>query len=114
MENKVKYLKDVFDKFLKDNNVYDAWYERYRLDNLIYEDDIPIEEFIEDRIKDGENSVHGMFYIGIGDTVWHTQEIDDFIEKNKQCDILTNSDMADMDAKWMDSWHDLVDLTKLF
>lgn len=37
--------KETFIQFLKDNNFYDAWIEGYNLDNEIYDDNIPLEEF---------------------------------------------------------------------
>ena len=47
-------LKKVFDNFLNENNVYEAWYERYRLDNLIYGNEVPIENFFRDAIAKEE------------------------------------------------------------
>ena len=37
-----------------------------------------------------------------------------FIEENKQCDILSNETIADLDSKWMDSWKTLVDVKLLW
>ena len=51
IEEKISYVKEIFDNFLKKHKCYDAWYERYRLDNLIYNDDISMEKFIEKEIK---------------------------------------------------------------
>ena len=115
MEEKVKYLKEIFDKFLKDNNAYDAWYERYRLDNLAYEDDVPIEKFLGDMIKDGKGGIHSIFYSGIAGTCMcaYTNKTDKFFEENKKCDILNNTDIIELDDKWMSTWKNLVDMSKL-
>lgn len=110
---KIQYVKKVFDQFLKDQNIYDAWYERYRLDNAMYEDEIPIENFLSNMIEKGERGIHNIFYSGIQGTCMTSKEGDDFIAKNKQCDILSNSDMIDADGKWMDNWKSLIDLKKL-
>ena len=40
-----KIDSEIFIQFLKDNDFYDAWMEGYNLDNEIYDDAIPLEEF---------------------------------------------------------------------
>lgn len=102
-------LKKVFDNFLKENNVYEAWYERYRLDNLIYGDEVPIENFFREAIAKGESGIHYLFYSGIQGTVMTTEKGDEFIKKNKKCDILSNSLMSDIDEKWMDNWKYIIE-----
>lgn len=106
MEEKVKHLKEVFDNFLKKNNAYDAWYERYRLDNLMYEDEVPIENFIQGIIEN--NSIGSMMYFGIEGTCLCTKDGDKFIEENKKCDILSNGDFIDLDRKWINTWESLI------
>ena len=114
MKSKVIYLKKIFDKFLKDNNAYDAWYERYRLDNLMYGDEVPVDEFFNTMIIHGEESVNSLFYNGVSATCLLNKNAEIFIEKNKKCDILSNETMADLDSKWMDSWKTLVDVKLLW
>lgn len=102
-------LKKVFDNFLKENNVYEAWYERYRLDKLIYGYEVPVEDFFREAIKKGEFCIHSLFYRGIQGTVMTTRTDDEFIEENKKCDILSNSLMSEIDEKWMNNWESIVD-----
>lgn len=105
MTDKVKYLKDAFDSFLKANNAYEAWYERYRLDNLLYQDDVPVERFIESIIN--SNNVKNMLYYGVQGTCMTTVEGERFVEENRKCDILTNGDICSLDRKWMDTYESL-------
>lgn len=114
MESKIVYLKEIFDKFLKDNNAYDAWYERYRLDNLMYDDDVPVNEFFNSTIIHGEECVNSMFYNGVSATCLISEDGEKFIEENKKCDILSNRTIADLDSKWMDTWKTLVDINLLW
>ena len=114
MKSKVIYLKEIFDKFLKDNNAYDAWYERYRLDNLMYGDEVPVDEFFNTMIIHGEECVNSLFYNGVSATCLLNKNAEIFIEENKQCDILSNETIADLDSKWMDSWKTLVDVKLLW
>ena len=102
-------LKKAFDNFLKENNVYEAWYERYRLDNLIYGNEVPIENFFRDAIAKKESGIHSLFYSGIQGTVMTTEKGDEFIKENKKCDILSNSLMSDIDEKWMDNWKYIIE-----
>ena len=102
-------LKKAFDNFLKENNVYEAWYERYRLDNLIYGDEVPIENFFRDAIEKKESGIHSLFYSGIQGTVMTTEKGDEFIKENKKCDILSNSLMSDIDEKWMNNWEYIIE-----
>ena len=46
MADEKQTTKDVFFKFLKENNFYDAWIEGFNLDNEIYDDDVPLDEFL--------------------------------------------------------------------
>ena len=102
-------LKKAFDNFLKKNNVYEAWYERYRLDNLIYGDEVPIENFFRDAISKEESGIHSLFYSGIQGTIMTTEKGDEFIKENKKCDILSNSLMSDIDEKWMNNWEYIIE-----
>lgn len=111
MEKNVQYIKTKLDQFLKENNAYDAWYERYRLDNLMYNDEVPIEDFISSMIKGGERGIHSMFYSGIQGTVMCTKKGDEFIEKNKKCDILDNGVFSKLDGIWMDTWKTFIDIS---
>lgn len=46
-------MKETFIQFLKNNNFYEGWMEGYKLDNEIFEDVVPLEEFfkkVEDRL----------------------------------------------------------------
>lgn len=105
MKDEATHLKQVFDKFLKDNNAFDAWYERYRLDNLIYNDEVPIETFF-DKMSTHEKDT---FYSGIEGTcmsaIGNSKEI---IEKNKKCDILDSSRIIELDDKWMSTYKSLL------
>ena len=83
MKSKVIYLKEIFDKFLKDNHAYDAWYERYRLDNLMYGDDVLINEFFNTMIIHGEDCVNSLFYNGVSATCLLNKNAEKFIEENK-------------------------------
>ena len=114
MKSKVIYLKEIFDKFLKDNNAYDAWYERYRLDNIMYDDEVPVDEFFNSIIIHGAEYVNSMLYTGVSATCLLNKNAEIFIEKNKKCDILSNETIADLDSKWMDSWKTLVDVKLLW
>lgn len=40
-------LKEIFIKFLKDNDFYEGWMEGYKLDNKIHNDDLPLDHFFE-------------------------------------------------------------------
>lgn len=114
MKEKVNYLKEVFDKFLKDNELYDAWYERYRLDNVLYNDDVPIESFIEEIIRG--DSIGSLFYSGIAGTCLSAYtgcDLDKFIEENKKTDVLSNLTIMSGDEKWVKTWESLVDKSKL-
>ena len=102
-------LKKAFDNFLKENNVYEAWYERYRLNNLIYGDEVPIEKFFREAIAKGESGIHFLFYIGIQSTIMTTKKGDEFIKENKKCDILSNSLMSNIDEKWMNNWKYIIE-----
>lgn len=97
--NNIKLLEQ-FNKFLKENNAYEAWYERYRLDNLMYVDNVPIEKFIQNMID--KNRIDSIFYDGIAGTTMTTKEGDEFLKLHKKCDILSNGFMADLDSKWID------------
>lgn len=44
--------KETFIQFLKDNNFYDAWMEGYTIDNEIYNDNVPLNRFLEKCPKD--------------------------------------------------------------
>lgn len=111
---KINYVKSKFDQFLKDNNAYDAWYERYRLDNLMYSDEVPIENFIRYMLeKNDKGAINSIFYSGIEGTAMCTNEGDKFIEENKKCDILSNGVMVDLDEKWVNNWEKYIDYSKI-
>lgn len=116
-KEKITYIKEQFDRFLKDNHAYDAWYERYRLDNLIYEEEVAIEHFIANMLKKAENgddaALGRIFYHGIAGTAMCTNEGDKFIAENKKCDILSNNAMSDLDLKWVETWQEYINVEKL-
>lgn len=97
--NNIKLLEQL-NTFLKENNAYEAWYERYRLDNLMYADNISIEKFIQNMID--KNMIDSIFYHGIAGTTMTTMEGDEFLRLHKKCDIKSNGFMAELDIKWID------------
>lgn len=94
--------KEIFFKFLKDNNFYDEWIEAYNLDNEIYGDEVPLEKFFE---KAEDKAM--WFYYGIGELAYHPRETTDeslFDLRNRWIDWRkkNNSKCMELDEKWMD------------
>ena len=83
-------------------------------DNLMYGDDIPVDEFFNTMIIHGEDCVNSLFYNGVSATCLLNKNAEKFIEENKQCDILSNDTVADLNSKWMDNWKTLVDVKLLW
>lgn len=58
--------KETFYSFLRDNGFYDPWMEAYKIDNAIFEDDVPLDEFFQNK----EINEAGWFYNGIYALAW--------------------------------------------
>ena len=99
MADEKQITKDVFFKFLKDNNFYDAWIEGFNLDNEIYDDDVPLDEFL----NDCETRI--WLYSGPGILSRIPQWTEDFnpelIRRHTEWREKYMSQYMDLDEKWM-------------
>ena len=97
-----KIDSEIFVQFLKDNNFYDAWIEGYNLDNEIYDDIVPLEEFFR--------TIHPLVWLYSGPAAMAMLSSND-IKNNKSSSIAKRysewrdkylSDYIRLDEKWMD------------
>lgn len=92
--------KETFIQFLRDNNFYDAWMEGYDLDNELYDDEVPLDEFLS------HCNTNVWLYYGISALAWELKEDgnipEDLLKRFKEWRSKHLADYIDLDQKWMD------------
>lgn len=94
--------KETFIQSLKDNNFYDAWMEGYTIDNEIYNDNVPLDWFLEKCPKDT------WLYYGISALATETEWPVGFEALKARHSLWRKahlSDYIDLDEKWTDFVH---------
>lgn len=88
--------KETFFSFLKENDFYEGWMEGYDLDNRIYDDEVPLDDFFDNQLA------HLWLYLGIGCLAFGNVEVDSSLkERWDEWREKYLSVCIDLDDKWM-------------
>ena len=98
----MKITKDIFFRFLKENNFYDAWIEGYNIDNEVYNHVVSLDEFF----AEGYISPHLWLYSGPGALAMlsylRTDASDDLKKRYHEWREKFLTQNSELDEKWID------------